>query len=72
MPQLAILLGLVVFSNAVHACATGGVKRVPGPSDLAEYAAGCAVIFGVPHLLSQYHLATSPWTGAPISRGKAA
>ena len=72
VPQIALGVSLFTMASAAYRTYVGQALKVSGregPHDVWQFWAAFAVIFGIPNLLSQYHLATSHWQGAPIKRG---
>lgn len=72
VPQIALGVSLFMMFSTAYRAWLGEQLKVAGregPKDVWQFCAAFSVIFGVPNLFSQYHLATSPWQGAPIKRG---
>ena len=72
VPQMALGVSLFMMFSTAYRAWLGEQLKVAGregPKDVWQFCAAFSVIFGVPNLFSQYHLATSPWQGAPIKRG---
>lgn len=72
VPQLALSLTLVMILNVVYQSAAGvALKHAhSGPYDAVQFWVAFVVIVGLPNAISQYHLATSHWHGAPLTRSE--
>ena len=71
--EIALCVSLFMMAYTAYLSNTDESLKVAGregPNDLWQFCSAFAIILGVPNLLSQYHLATSPWEGAPIKRKK--